>query len=105
MLNMTELIVATPQKMSVAEFEKRIPENAELRRVRIEKGLVTFGLGYDKEENFAILWKSNGKAYKRPLTRKGIDDAKHAKTYGIRFNGWLYIRAKQYDLTNGNEEK
>lgn len=95
----------TTQRMSVAEFEKKIPANVELRRVRIEKSLVTFGLGYDKKEDFAILWKSDGKAYIRPMTKKGVGgiQAGHAKS--IRFNGWLYSRAKQYDLNNGDEEK
>ena len=50
MWNMTGAKNATTtQRMSVAEFEKKIPANVELRRVRIEKGLVTFGLGYDKK--------------------------------------------------------
>ncbi len=102
---MTEIKNATTQRLTIAEFEKRIPENAELRRVRIEKGLVTFGLGYDKDENFAILWRANGKAYKRPLTRKGSEQARQYKSYEIRFNGWLYIRDRQYDLMNGDTEK
>lgn len=95
----------TVQRMTVAEFENRIPTNAELRRVRIEKGLVAFGLGYDKREDFAILWKSNGKAYIRPMTKKGIGEIRHGNAEGIRFNGWLYSRARQYDLTNGDTEK
>lgn len=102
---MTSAGNANNSRLTVSEFEKRIPDNAELRRVRIEKGLVTFGLGYDKDENFAILWRSNGKAYKRPLTRKGSEQARKSKSYQIRFNGWLYFRDESYDLTDGNSEK
>ena len=96
---------AAKKQMSVAEFEKRIPADAELRRVRIEKGVVAFGLGYDKKEDFAILWKKTGKAYIRPMTKKGVEEARTCRTYGVMFNGWFYTRAKQYDLENGDEKK
>ena len=93
------------QKMSVAELEKRIPSNAELKRVRIERGLVAFGLGYDKKGDVAILWRSSGKAYIRPMTKKGLEEARTSRTYDVMFNGWHYTRAKQYDLEHGDEEK
>lgn len=101
---MTELKNAK-EKMTVAEFENKIPLNAELKRVRIEKGRVSFGLGYDKEESCAIMWNSNGKAFIRPLTKKAMELVRFRHTGAIRFNGWLYHREKKFDLVDGNTEK
>ena len=102
---MTERGNANANKMSVAEFEKRVPANAKLKRMRIEKGMVCFGLGYDKDEKLAVMWNSTGKAFIRPLTKKAVEVVKFKKEGATRFNGWLYHRDRQFDLIDGDKEK
>lgn len=93
-------------KMTVAEFEKRIPANAELKRIRIEKGRVCFAMGYDKDEKLAIYWNCKGNAYVRPITTRSSDWSNCFKSDETKcFNGWLYSRFIKFDLVNGHTEK
>lgn len=95
---MTEIKVAPDRKMTVAEFERRIPENAELKRVRIDNHKVSFAMGYDRTETIAIMWNHMGRAFVRPMTRKAVEQIIFKTGTATRFNGYIYYRCKDFDL-------
>lgn len=101
---MTGRKVAMSQKMTIAEFERRIPQNAELRRMRIDEHKVSFALGYDSTGTMAIMWNHKGKAFVRPMTRHATERIEFKTGTATRFNGYIYYRCRAFDLAGNNNE-
>lgn len=95
---MTGRKVALSKRMTVSEFERRVPRGAKLNRMRIAEGKVSFALGYNNDESMAVMWSSQGKAFVRPMTKKAQEVVDFRPGTATRFNGYVYYRCRDLDL-------
>lgn len=86
--------------MTVSDFQSRCPQNAHISSINMKgKNLcVMSAKGFDvvdgKPGLKAIVWNKFGKAYSRVRTQKTKNWTK-----GIFFQGFLYERDEEFDLT------
>lgn len=95
---MEETKVAERGRISLAEFERRLPKVVDMVRVELEKGMVRYAVGKDKTMSIALMWNSRGKAFARDMVKGHEEKVDFNGDRATRFNGFRYVRDESYDL-------